>query len=96
MPQIDNLEILSDSAIIRSAAFRAGVKDVRAGRPARFDDITANVFLYEWGRQFGFLVPMSFPLMRNGRPTNEARQLVRRAFARGELINSHQKGTNPC
>jgi hypothetical protein len=88
MPQIDDLEVLSDPAIIRSAAFRAGVEDVRAGRPARFDDFTVNVFLYEWGRQFGFLVPMSFPLIRNGRPTHEARQLLRRAFARGELIDS--------
>ena len=87
MPQIDDLEMSLDSAIIRSAEFRAGVEDVRAGRPARFDDFTVGAFLYEWGRQFGFLIPMSFPLMRNGRPTREARQILRRAFARGVLIN---------
>jgi hypothetical protein len=87
MPQIDDLEEVSDSAVIRSAEFRAGVEDVRAGRPARFDDFTFNAFLYEWGRQFGFLIPVSFPLMRNGRPTREARQILQRAFARGELIN---------
>jgi hypothetical protein len=91
MPQIDDLEVVSDSAVIRSAEFRAGVEDVRAGRPARFDDFTVNAFLYEWGRQFGFLVPVSFPLMRNGRPTHEARQRFLRAFARGELIDTLER-----
>jgi hypothetical protein len=87
MPQINDHRLLSDSADLRSAEFRAGVQDVRAGLPARFDDFTVNAFLYEWGRQFGFLIPVSFPLMRNGRPTHEARQILQRAFARGELID---------
>ena len=86
MPQTD-LKPITDTAIIRSAEFRAGVEDVRAGRPARFNDFITHPFLYEWGRQFGFLIPVSLPLIRNGRPTREARRLLCRAFARGELIN---------
>jgi hypothetical protein len=90
MPQIDCRPV-TDTAIIRSAAFRAGVDDVRAGRVARFDDFLFDAFLYEWGRQFGFLVPTSLPLVRNGRPTHEARQLLCAAFARGELINKPER-----
>jgi hypothetical protein len=42
MPQIDDFDVLSDSAVIRSAKFQAGVEDVRAGRSARFDDFTVS------------------------------------------------------
>jgi hypothetical protein len=66
------------------------------GKSTIFDDFTANLFLYEWGRQFGFLVPLTFRLTRNGRPTHVARQLLRRAFARGELIDSVEKETSQC
>jgi hypothetical protein len=86
MPQVD-VGPISDTAIIRSAAFQAGVEDVRAVRPPRFDQFTNASFLYEWGRQFGVLVPAPFPLTRNDRPTREGRQMLRRAFARRELVN---------
>lgn len=52
-------------AIMRSAAFRAGVNDVRTGRPARFDEFTgANEdWSYERGRQWATLAPMNMPLL---------------------------------
>ncbi len=86
MPQA-NTSTVSDSAIIRSAAFRAGVDDARSGVPARFDDFP-NDWLYEWGRQFAFIAPMSQPLMDGCRVHRGALYYLRRAFARGELINT--------
>jgi hypothetical protein len=46
--------------IIRSRSFQAGVAEVRAGRPPRFD---LDDWEYERGRQFGIVAPRSLPLM---------------------------------
>ncbi len=85
MPQAKTSTI-SDTGIIRSAAFRAGVDDARSGVPARFDDFP-NDWLYEWGRQFAFIAPLSQPLMDGRRVHRGALHYLRRGFARGELIN---------
>ena len=85
MPQADTYNI-SDNAIIRSSAFKAGVHDARNGEPARFDEFP-NDWLYEWGRQFAFIAPMSQPLMEGRRVHRGALHHLRQAFARGELIN---------
>jgi hypothetical protein len=45
---------------IRSASFHAGVAEVRAGRPPRFE---RDDWAYERGRQFGIVAPRSLPLM---------------------------------
>jgi hypothetical protein len=53
--------------IIRSRSFQAGVAEVRAGRPPRFDRddrrFVRDDWGYERGRQFGIVAPRSLPLM---------------------------------
>ena len=89
MPQANTSKI-SDSAIIRSAAFRAGVYDARSGAPARFDDYP-NDWLYEWGRQFAFIAPMSQQLMEGHHVHRRALHYLRQAFASSELINTLER-----
>jgi hypothetical protein len=48
-------------SIMRCAAFAAGVRDVRAGRPPRFDEFYDD-WSYERGRLWATLAPMSMPL----------------------------------
>jgi hypothetical protein len=76
MPQT-NTQLVSISAILRSRAFRAGVADARAGRPARFDEYPEWLWLYEWGRQAAFTVPRKQPITRD---------VLARAFDRGDLV----------
>jgi hypothetical protein len=52
--------LVSLSSIMRSAAFRRGVAEVRAGRPPRFD--TENHWDYERGRQWAVAAPATMPL----------------------------------
>ena len=75
MTQTDT-RTLSISAIVRSGAFRTGVSDARAGRPARFDEYAPD-WLYEWGRQVAFTVPRKKPITRD---------VLARAFDRGDLV----------
>jgi len=89
MPQTD-LRGVSAAAIIRSAAFKAGVDDARSGAPARFDDFPGD-WLYEWGRQWAFITPMSQSLMEGRRAHRGAIHYLRRAFARGDLIDTLEK-----
>jgi hypothetical protein len=79
---------VSNAAIMRSAAFRHGVEDVRAGKAPRFDSYpdtrhhraggTAMVnaaWAYERGRQFAMIAPMSMPVFVRGRLNPEALRL---------------------
>jgi len=63
------------TSIMRSHAFRAGVADVRAGRPARFDDYPG--FDYECGRQWAVCAPRTM-LLFIGRCLNSAPRPRRR------------------
>jgi hypothetical protein len=48
--QVDAV-VVTTRQIMSSAAFAAGVNDVRAGKPARFDGGFADDWGYERGRQ---------------------------------------------
>jgi hypothetical protein len=72
------------TSIIRSAAFAAGVKDVRTGRRARFDQF--DCFEYERGRQWAVLAPPSMQLRRDGRINPWAIALLNRAFDLEEIL----------
>ncbi len=48
---------ISLEKIMRTAAFRRGVADVRNGHKPRFDSETDGPWFYDWGRQFGVLAP---------------------------------------
>lgn len=78
MTQTDTRSITL-TAILRSVAFRAGVADARSGVPARFDEF--DDWIYEWGRQWAYIAPMSLP------PTDRrAFRYLRLAFDRGDLV----------
>ncbi len=67
---------------MRSAAFKAGAEDVRAGRPARFDEFDCDD--YERGRQWAVLAPMTMPLrLKGGKLNADAVRLFDDAFDRG-------------
>ncbi|MFZ0602774.1 MAG: hypothetical protein WAN05_15720 [Roseiarcus sp.] len=84
--QIDTT-VTTTRAIMGSAAFAAGVADVRTGRPVRFDNFEDdNLWGYERGRAFAYLAPMSMPLRRGSRLNFEALLLFSRALARGEIL----------
>lgn len=83
MTQADT-QTISLHEILCSAGLQAGVADTRAGRPARFDEFPG--WLYEWGRQLGFVLPISLPLMNGGRPNPDALDYLARAFDRGDLV----------
>jgi hypothetical protein len=71
--------------IMASAAFAAGVADVRAGKPTRFDSFKDD-WGYERGRQWALIAPMSMPL-RLGRKLNpEALLLFDLAWLRREIV----------
>jgi hypothetical protein len=61
----------SVQSIMAHRNFKAGVDDVRAGRPARFDAFDDNLWAYERGRQWATLAPMTMPL-RIGKKLNPA------------------------
>jgi hypothetical protein len=62
-PQAETHRVTVES-IMRTAAFRRGVADVRVGRRPRFDDHKeADSWHYERGRQFGAIAPRNLPVM---------------------------------
>jgi hypothetical protein len=70
--------LITLTAIVRSLDFRAGVADARSGAPARFDEFPD--WIYEWGRQWAFVVPMTLE------PTDRrAVRYLSLAFDRGDL-----------
>jgi hypothetical protein len=71
------------ASIMRSTDFKAGVEDVRAGRPARFDEFNSDN--YERGRQWATIVPATTPLRVKGKLNPEALRLFDAAFDRGDL-----------
>jgi hypothetical protein len=79
MMQTDTRRI-SYRAIIRSADFRAGLSDARAGRSARFEEFQG--WLYEWGRQAAHVIPMRLPITHP-----DTLDYLARAFERGDLPN---------
>ena len=72
--------------IMGSVAFAAGVADVRAGKPTRFDSFGDDDWNYERGRQWAFIAPMSMPLRIGRRLNPEAVWLLRAALAHGEIL----------
>jgi hypothetical protein len=69
--------------IMRSRDFKAGVEDVRAGRPARFDEFNDT---YERGRQWATIAPTTTPLWLNRKLNPEAVRLFNKAFDSGDVI----------
>jgi hypothetical protein len=59
--------LVSLSSIMRSAVFRRGVAEVRAGRPPRFDD--EDSWEYERGRQWAIAAPTTMQV-KIGRRVN--------------------------
>jgi hypothetical protein len=70
--------ITTIESVMRSRAFKAGVEDVRAGRPARFDELDDRDWGYGRGRQWATLAPMSMPLRVGNRLNPDAVNLFRR------------------
>ena len=85
-------------AIMRSAAFVAGVDDVRSGRPPNYDAFcfsqdeddteakTNGHWYYERGRQWASLAPRSMPVKINGALNPKAVALFRAAIKRGYIV----------
>jgi hypothetical protein len=69
--------------IMNDPAFKAGVDDVRAGRPARFDQY--DCWEYERGRQFAMLVPTTMPLRIRGKLNLDALVILSAAFRSGTI-----------
>jgi hypothetical protein len=65
--------------IMSDPAFAAGVADVRAGRPTRFDEF--DCWQYERGRQWATLAPITMPLHIRGKLNRKAIALLLNAFA---------------
>ena len=77
-------EYIGASYFLQSREFARGVDDVRAGRPARFDDYawdqggmpaTDRQWAYEKGQQFATIAPRSMPLRINGKLNLDALRL---------------------
>jgi hypothetical protein len=78
--------VISTETLMRSATFRRGVEEVRAGIPPDFD--THDSWNYERGRQFGLIAPRSMPLyIDDVRLNPKAVTLFNRAHARGWITN---------
>jgi hypothetical protein len=92
MPSKDAIAAQADTIgvtprqIMGSAAFAAGVADVRTGAPIRFDSFGDDDWNYERGRQWAFLAPMSMPLRIGRKLNSEALLLLSRALFRGEIL----------
>jgi hypothetical protein len=73
--------------VLGSRAFADGVRDVREGRPARFDYVDrAGAWDYERGRQWASLAPLSLPLRVGRRLNPAALKILEDAFSRGEIV----------
>ena len=82
MIQVDTRRTTTAS-IMRSADFKVGVDDVRAGRSPRFDEFDSDD--YERGRQWATIAPTTMPLRIKGRLNPEAVRLLNDAFDRGDV-----------
>jgi hypothetical protein len=83
---------------MRSAAFVAGVDDMRSGRPPNYDGFcfsqdeddteakTNDHWYYERGRQWASLAPRSMPVKINGALNPKAVALFRAAIKRGYIV----------
>jgi hypothetical protein len=69
---------VSIESIMRTAAFRHGVNDVRKGRTPRFDKWGNDDWEYEQGRQFAVLAPRSLEVVLEGQLNPEAVEFFRR------------------
>jgi hypothetical protein len=84
-PQADSVQV-TVGKILGSAAFAAGVRDVREGRPARFDAAFRDDWDYERGRQFAFIAPMTMPLRLGRRLNPAALEILSEALFRHEIL----------
>jgi hypothetical protein len=83
--QVDTV-VVTTRQIMSSAAFAAGVNDVRAGKSARFDGGFADDWGYERGRQWALIAPRSMPLRIGRRLNTDAMRLFERAWLRKEIV----------
>jgi hypothetical protein len=83
--QVDTV-VVTTRQIMSSAAFAAGVNDVRASKPARFDGGFADDWGYERGRQWALIAPRSMPLRIGRRLNTDAMRLFERAWLRKEIV----------
>ena len=72
--------------ILRSRDFKAGVEELRAGRPSRFDVFANGDWSYERGRLFAMVAPMSMPLRVRGKLNKPAVRLLIEGFRRGDIL----------
>jgi hypothetical protein len=76
----------STVTIMSSAAFQAGVDDVRRGLAPRFDVFNAydrdELWAYERGRLWASIAPIAMPVTVSGRLNPRAVALLNAAFAR--------------
>ena len=84
-PQADTRGVTAEG-IMRSRDFQAGVEDLRAGRPPRFDVFANGDWSYERGRLFAMVAPMSMPLRVRGKLNKPAVRLLIEAFRRGDIL----------
>lgn len=74
------------ASVMKSAAFRRGVDDVRSKRRPNFDPPADEDWDYERGRLFATLAPLDLQIMK-GRGVNKAAEILfRKAFSRKEII----------
>jgi hypothetical protein len=76
---------VTTAEIMNSAAFAAGVHDVRSGARPRFDAF-GDDWAYERGRLFACIAPVSMKLIEKGRPNPQAVALLNAARRRGLVI----------
>jgi hypothetical protein len=79
---------ISIERVMRSAAFRRGVDEVRAGKAPHFldnDEETDNTWQYERGRQFAVIAPRSMPILIERKLNPKAVALFCAAHRRGWL-----------
>jgi hypothetical protein len=84
--QIDTYAVTTRE-IMSAPAFAAGVADVRAGKPARYDAFADDAYwAYERGRQFALLAPRSMRLRDDRNRLNWRAVLVfNEAYERGDI-----------
>jgi hypothetical protein len=81
--------IVSIETLMRPAAFRRGVDEVRAGIAPDFNAPMpiGEAWAYERGRQWALIAPRSMPLYINGHLNSKAVALFDRAYERGWITN---------
>ena len=84
--QVETVSVSIES-IMRSADFRRGFDEVRAGRPPCFDnDACHNDWHYERGRLFACIAPISMRLKIDGKLNPKAISLYVAACRRGYVL----------